>query len=42
VEGERLIAEWKKRGIRLVTVRQIVEDNVLDRHLPARSAAPAR
>jgi nicotinamidase/pyrazinamidase len=41
-EGERLIADWKKRGIRLVTVRQIVEDNVLDRHLPARSAAPAR
>jgi nicotinamidase/pyrazinamidase len=41
-EGERLIADWKKRGIRLVTVRQIVEDNVLDRHLPARPAAPAR
>jgi len=41
-EGERLIAGWKERGIRLVTTRQIVEKGVLDRHLPGRAVAPAR
>jgi nicotinamidase-related amidase len=41
-EGERLIAGWKGRGVRLVTVRQIVEEGVLDRHLPGRPVAPAR
>jgi nicotinamidase/pyrazinamidase len=41
-EGERLIAGWRARGIRLVTVRQIVEENVLDRHFPGRPVAPAR
>ena len=40
-EGERLIAGWKERGVRMVTVRQIVEENVLDRHLPGRPVAPA-
>jgi nicotinamidase/pyrazinamidase len=35
-EGERLIAGWRERGIRMVTVRQIVEEHVLDRHLPGR------
>lgn len=29
-EGERLIAAWHDRGIRMVTVRQIVEDHVLE------------
>jgi nicotinamidase-related amidase len=41
-EGERLIAGWRERGIRIVTVRQIVEENVLARHLPGRPVAPAR
>jgi nicotinamidase/pyrazinamidase len=41
-EGERLIAGWRKRGVRIVTVRQIVEKGVLDRHLPGRQAMPAR
>jgi nicotinamidase/pyrazinamidase len=41
-EGERLIADWAKRGVRMVTVRQIVEDNVLDRHFPGRPVVPAR
>jgi nicotinamidase/pyrazinamidase len=40
-EGERLIAAWKERGVRTVTVRQIVEAGVIDRHLPGRSVAPA-
>ena len=40
-EGERLIAGWRERGIRMVTVRQIVEENVLDPHLPGRPVAPA-
>jgi nicotinamidase/pyrazinamidase len=40
-EGERLIAAWTERGIRMVTVRQIVEEGVLDRHLPGRPVAPA-
>ena len=41
-EGERLIAGWKEQGIRLVTTRQIVEEGVLDRHLPGRPVAPVR
>ena len=41
-EGERLIAGWRERGVRIVTVRQIVEASVLDRHLPGRPVAPAR
>jgi len=41
-EGERLIAGWRERGIRVVTTRQIVEEGVLDRHLPGRPLAPAR
>ena len=40
-EGERLIAAWMERGIRMVTVRQIVEEGVLDRHLPGRPVVPA-
>ena len=40
-EGERLIAGWRERGIRVVTTRQIVEEGVLDRHLPGRPVAPA-
>ena len=40
-EGERLIAAWTERGIRMVTVRQVVEEGVLDRHLPGRPVAPA-
>jgi nicotinamidase/pyrazinamidase len=39
-EGERLIAGWRERGIRMVTVRQIVEESVLDRHLSGRPVAP--
>jgi len=41
-EGERLIAGWRERGIRVVTTRQIVEEAVLDRHLSGRPVAPAR
>lgn len=41
-EGERLIAGWRERGIRMITVAQIVEDNVLEPHLAGRSPAPAR
>lgn len=41
-EGERLIAGWKERGIRMLTTRQIVEEGVLDRYLPGRRVAPAR
>jgi nicotinamidase/pyrazinamidase len=40
-EGERLIAGWNERGVRLVTVRQIVKEGVIDRHLPGRSVIPA-
>ena len=35
-EGERLLAAWENRGVQMVTVAQIVEENVLDAHLPAR------
>jgi len=41
-EGNRLIAGWRERGVRLVTTRQIVEGGVLDRQLPGRPVAPAR
>lgn len=41
-EGARLMAAWSERGIRLITVRQIVEENVLDRLLPGRPAVPSR
>jgi len=29
-EGERLIADWRERGVRLVTARQITEEDVLE------------
>lgn len=35
-EGERLIAGWKERGVGMLTVRQIVAEGALDRHLPGR------
>lgn len=38
-EGERLIAAWRDRGVRMITVRQIVDQNVLERHMPARMTA---
>ena len=41
-EGERLIANWRDRGVRMVTVRQIVEEKVLESHLSLRPAAPTR
>ncbi len=41
-EGDRLIAGWKGQGVRMVTVRQIVEEGVLEQHLPDRPMAPAR
>jgi nicotinamidase/pyrazinamidase len=40
-EGERLIAGWNERGVHLVTVRQIVKEGVIDRHLLGRSVIPA-
>ena len=41
-EGERLIANWRDRGVRMVTVRQIVDEKVLESHLSLRPAAPTR
>jgi len=41
-EGERLIAGWRDRGVCTITVRQIVDEGALDRHLPGRPVAPAR
>jgi nicotinamidase/pyrazinamidase len=38
-EGERLIAEWRDSGISMITVRQIVDENVLDRVIYS-TAAP--
>jgi nicotinamidase/pyrazinamidase len=32
-EGERLIADWRDRGVRLVTTRQITQENVLEKAL---------
>jgi nicotinamidase/pyrazinamidase len=41
-EGERLIADWRDRGVSMITAREIIDQNVLERHVPARSVAPAR
>jgi nicotinamidase/pyrazinamidase len=41
-EGERLIDNWRDRGVRMVTVRQIVEENVLESHVSPRPVAPTR
>jgi nicotinamidase/pyrazinamidase len=40
-EGDRLIADWATRGVRMVTSRKITEEGVLERWQPA-SALPAR
>jgi nicotinamidase/pyrazinamidase len=32
-EGERLIADWRDRGVRLVTTRQITRENLLEKAL---------
>jgi nicotinamidase/pyrazinamidase len=39
-EGERLLSNWRDRGVGMITVREIVEDNVLQAHLPPRQVAP--
>lgn len=36
-EGDRLIASWRDRGVRMITAKQIVAENVLELHLPPRS-----
>jgi nicotinamidase/pyrazinamidase len=41
-EGDRLIASWGERGIKVVSTKQIVDESVLEPHLPTRAAAPAR
>jgi nicotinamidase-related amidase len=41
-EGKRLIDRWRDRGIRMITVRQIVEANALEPHLSRRPPVPAR
>jgi nicotinamidase-related amidase len=32
-EAERLIADWRDRGVRLVTTRQITKENLLEKVL---------
>jgi nicotinamidase/pyrazinamidase len=41
-EGQRLVRGWKDRGVRIVTVRNIIQEGVLQRHLADRGMAPAR
>ena len=41
-EGERLIEDWRRRGVRMITSREIVDEHALERHLPPRSMTPAR
>lgn len=41
-EGERLIAQWRGQGVRMVTAREIVEGNALEPYLPPRPLARAR
>jgi nicotinamidase-related amidase len=32
-EGERLMADWRDHGVRLVTTRQVTHENLLESHL---------
>jgi nicotinamidase-related amidase len=41
-EGEMLIAHWRDRGVRMITARQIVDENVLEPHLSPRPVARVR
>jgi nicotinamidase/pyrazinamidase len=41
-EGERLVEEWRRRGVRMITTREIFEEEVLEQHLLPRRMAPAR
>jgi nicotinamidase/pyrazinamidase len=41
-EGERLVEDWHRRGVKMITSRAIVDENVLEQHLPPRSMTPAR
>lgn len=41
-EGERLIAAWRDRGVRMINVDDVVNGNVLERYLTPREVAPAR
>jgi nicotinamidase/pyrazinamidase len=38
-EGERLIENWRTRGVRMITTREIVQGHGLEQHLPPRSMA---
>lgn len=40
-EGERLIDGWRRRGVRMITVSQIVNNNALEPHLPGRTTVRA-
>jgi nicotinamidase/pyrazinamidase len=41
-EAERLIQAWRERGVRMITVEEVVNESVLEKYLPPRPAAPAR
>lgn len=41
-EGERLIQDWRGRGVRMITSREILEEGALEPHLPPHSVAPPR
>jgi nicotinamidase/pyrazinamidase len=41
-EAERLIQDWQRRGVRLITTHEIVADDALLPQLPPRPMAPVR
>jgi nicotinamidase/pyrazinamidase len=41
-EAERLLEDWRGRGVRMITVREIVDEAALVQHLPPRSTVPTR
>lgn len=41
-EGQRLIQEWRERGVKMISTGAIVQENALEHHLPLRGATSAR
>jgi nicotinamidase/pyrazinamidase len=41
-EGKRLMEAWRRRGVKMISSREIVDEDLLAQDLPSRSVTPAR